>query len=69
MFFFFIFLQTFNMAKIELSCRRELDLELLSIHLFAFFAKGENVISGLSCRRELDFDVFVNVNKKKRQCL
>ena len=62
--FCFFFLQTFNMAKIELSCRRELNLKILSTHCFAFFAEGENVISGLSCRRELDFDVFVRQRKK-----
>ena len=44
------------MVKIELSCRRELDLDLLAIHFFVFFAKGDNLISGLSSRRELIFD-------------
>ena len=51
------------MVKIELSCRRQLDLDLLAIHFFAFFAEGDNLISGLSCRRELILDDFIMKQK------
>ena len=52
------------MVKIELSCRRELDLDIFSIQKMTFFAKAENAISGFSCRRELDFDDFFNKKEK-----
>ena len=57
------------MVKIELSCRRELDLDLSVIHFFAFFAERDNLISGVSCRRELDFDdVFMKTKKNGNVC-
>ena len=63
--FFCHSLRTLNRAKIELSCKRVVDLDFLSIHMFAFLAQDENGISGLSCRRELNFNCFfLNPPKK-----
>ena len=57
------------MVKIELSCRRQLDLDLVAIHFFKFFAEGDNLISGVSCRRELNFDdLFMKTKKNGSVC-
>ena len=58
LFLVFICWLTFNIIKIELSCRRELDFDHFAYVKLNFFAKCENVISGLPCKRELDFDVL-----------
>ena len=62
--FFKEFLQTLNMVKIKLSCRREPRFHFLGSEKSKVFARDDFHELGLWCRRELDFQ-YLRKNEVK----